>query len=701
MGRMSLPTANRRSPTRHVLLWLVPGFFLASGVFYAVAPAHTGTQNSPVNTTADAVLGQSSMTTNASGSGPAALHAPFSVAIDSSSMPGHLYIADTQNNRILGWGDAATFSNGAPADIVLGQPDFNSTQCSDGRQGNPAPTAGTLCLPSGVAVDGNGNVYVADGLNDRVLEYDKPLATCASLPCIGPVATRVFGQSDFTNSVCGAGADGLCGPAAVALDASGDLYVADAGTNRVLEYDQPLAPGGGTPGVPGSAGDTTADMIFGNNSSTTNFPCPVLTGPDAPIPEEVLCGPDALAVDKDGNLYVADPGYSRVLEFDDPLAPGGGTPHIPGAAGDTTADRVFGQPSFTTTACAGTVSPPSPLNANNMCDPTGVAADQYGNLYIADSANERVVEYNIPLHFDSSEPGAGDNIGDNVFGQPNFSTNSCGNGTYGDPAISANGLCYPAGLATDPTGNLYLADSLNNRVLRYDAPLPPPGPPGIVPPVALVLDPSEMRFQELFAGSLTFPTHPQRARLMNPKSGPRNPLGQPFALFGIVTPAPFSIDQNTTSCASGMVLQPGVGCDIGLTFLANQFGLQKGTLTINDQAENAPQIVKLRGNGTGVPLIIRPTTVGFGKVTVGGTDTRKLTIIDPAGLENFGICGPGTDPNEFSVIGFSFTPRPYPKVVYTLGFTPAATGSHRAEIPVCSDSMQGVTNVLLIGVGIE
>src|SRR5437899_950125 len=102
-------------------------------------------------------------------------------------------------------------ANAAPgdtvADRVFGQSSFTSNTCNLG-----GPSAGTLCFAAGVAVDRAGNVYVADASNNRVLEYDAPLAT-------DTIADRVFGQADsFIYSGCSDGSTGLCRPIDVAAD---------------------------------------------------------------------------------------------------------------------------------------------------------------------------------------------------------------------------------------------------------------------------------------------------------------------------------------------------------------------------------------------------------------------------------------------------------------------------------------------------
>ena len=367
-----------------------------------------------------------------------------SVFIDSSN---HVFITDSGNNRVLGWKNTVAFTNGQPADLVLGQPDFNSSACN---QGLSAPSATTLCESMGIAADSLGDLFVADLGNNRVLEFSPPFVPNPIVQ--DPTAIRVFGQSGkYNTSGCdsgGANATTLCQPIGVALDSSGDLYVADFGDSRILEYNSPLS--------------STANKIFGQ-ASTTAIGCNNGTnGSDiAGLGADSLCQPVGMTFDSSNNLYVTDAGNSRVLEYLAPLtAPVSCVPNTDGSgcAGDTVADLVLGQSGFTGNSCQ--------LNFQGLCFPTGVALNPAGDTFVADSANSRVVEFDAPL-----SSGEGEDV---LFGQTlsNYSAGFC-NGV-GDAQVgltaAADSLCYDLGVAFDKSGNLYVADAGNNRVLEYNPP---------------------------------------------------------------------------------------------------------------------------------------------------------------------------------------------------------------------------------------
>ena len=195
----------------------------------ALLAAATTTQAAPFDLAADAVLGQPGFTTgtpNNGGLSATSLSSPAGVATDPVS--GRLWVADFSNHRVLGWASATAFTSGQAASIVIGQASFAANAANRGG----APTAATLFSPANVAVDGSGNLYVADRDNHRVLRYSAPFAS-------GMSATLVLGQGAnvYTTSTANKGgisATSLSGPTDVVPGPGGSLYVVDGNNHRVL-----------------------------------------------------------------------------------------------------------------------------------------------------------------------------------------------------------------------------------------------------------------------------------------------------------------------------------------------------------------------------------------------------------------------------------------------------------------------------------
>jgi sugar lactone lactonase YvrE len=350
------------------------------------------------DTTADVVYGQAgSFTTNTPNNGGISANSLAMPVIDKVSVTDGMYVTDWANSRVLYYPAGST-----TATRVYGQNGSFTT----GTENKGGISAKSLRLPIGVAVYANNNVYVADINNNRVLYY----------PAGSTTATRVYGQGgSFTTNTFNKGgisANSLAYPTGVAVDAKGNLYVADRGNARVLYYP---------------AGSTTATRVLGQGGSFTTG-----TSNKGGISAKSLSNfLDEVMVDGSGNLYVADVGNNRVLYY---------------PKGSATATRVYGQGgSFTTNTVSG-------ISADSLNQPCGLVVDSVGGLYIADQVNSRVLYYP-----------AGSTTATRVYGQGgSFTTGTANNG-----GISADSLFIPSGVALDESGNLYISDQFNNRVLEY------------------------------------------------------------------------------------------------------------------------------------------------------------------------------------------------------------------------------------------
>jgi sugar lactone lactonase YvrE len=373
------------------------------------------------DTRPDRVLGQPNLSANGANMiDRRGLSYPEGIAVDASVTPNRLYVADTENHRVLGWRDVASLRNGEPADLVFGQPTPFTGICNTGSGSNFGTSASTLCRPTGLAVDRVGNLYVSDSGNSRVLEYGSPFTT-------DTVADRLFGQPGFSEVELWIDptAASLSTPGSLALDGAGNLYVADRQHNRVVRYDAPLTT------------DAVADRVYGQ----ADFETSRCDFPDAGN----LCFPSGIEVDPAGRLWVVASG--RILEYD--------------ATGDTVADRVF---STDPEECFHD----QPRSASTLCGVTALAFDPAGNQYLVTGDN-RVLEFNGSLLADA--------VADRVFGQADFTGKSCNR--YAPPDVvplspSAGSLCLPMDAATDSSGNLYVVDRNNVRVLVYRSPLTDP-----------------------------------------------------------------------------------------------------------------------------------------------------------------------------------------------------------------------------------
>ena len=360
----------------------------------------------------------------------ARLNRPYDVALDGS---GNLYIADERNHRIRKVDSSGNIST------VAG----NGTSGFSGD--GAAATAALLHIPRGVAVDGSGNVYIADTNNHRIRKVDSS----------GNISTVAGGGSSGLGDGAAATAALLSSPEGVAVDGSGNLYIADTRNQRIRKVDS----SGNISTVAGSGTAGTNGAFRGGFS-----------GDGAAATAARLWSPADVAVDGSGNLYIADGYNNRIRKVD--------------TAGVITTVAGTGTGGFGTGGYSGDGAAATAAQLRNL---TGVAVDGSGNLYIADIHNERIRKV-------TSSTG-------------NIST-VAGDGTHGfsgdGAAATAAQLSSPRGVAVGGSGNLYIADMLNHRI-RKVGPRSLPATIELPPPPIVLIAPDPARADPPVAGPAPTP----------------------------------------------------------------------------------------------------------------------------------------------------------------------------------------------------
>lgn len=289
----------------------------------------------------------------------------------------------------------------APAIIAA---DTIVTVGGDGSSGfssdNIAAVASALNNPSGVALDGSGNLLIADRDNHRIRRID------AVTGLISTIAGN--GTPEFAGDTNAAVDASLNGPSGIAVDSSGNIYIADTANHRIRKI---------------ASGSVNITTIAGNGTAT-------FAGDGLSATLASLKSPTGVAVDSSGNIYIADTGNNRVRKVD----------AISGVISTVAGDGTAGA------GGDGFAAALAQLNG-----PAGVAVDGTGVVYIADSLNHRV------RAVDAAQ----------------VISTLAGNGTAaltGDgSAANAASLSNPRGLTVDGNANVYIADTGNHRIRKVDA----------------------------------------------------------------------------------------------------------------------------------------------------------------------------------------------------------------------------------------
>lgn len=320
---------------------------------------------------ASIVIGQTSFTQGLPNQGndvpsAATLYDPIGLAMDAA---GNLWAADYFNCRVLEF--RTPFKTGMSASVVIGAPNFDTPGPPSGPYCDSRPPISPTYMgsPTFIAIDSQGHLWVVESSVGRIAEYVPPFSN-------GMAPSAVIGQTNLENSApCNGAPMGnhgpilpptsatLCGPTAIAFDSQGDLWVGDEGNVRILEFVPPFSTGMSASlemvGQPPVAFEDNGTSC--NATSASNF-----------------CDTSAIAFDRNGDLWLAERDFQRVLEFVPPFSNG------------MASSLVVGQPDFAQTG---------PWHPGTVGEPAALLFDTGGNLIVskAGPGNSQILVYAPPF----------------------------------------------------------------------------------------------------------------------------------------------------------------------------------------------------------------------------------------------------------------------------------------------------------------
>ncbi len=508
----------------------------------------------------------------------AGLDGPSGLAMDSNR---NLYIADTGNNvirKVSPDGIITTYAGNGNA----------------GFSGDGAPaTAASLNIhidPVGVAVDASGNLYIADTLNNRIRMVS------ASSGIITTVAGNGFGATEGLGGFSGDGgpatAAELFAPTGLAVDSSGNLYIADLGNMRVRKVS--------------SNGTITTVAGSGCTLSESTPDCGGFSGDGGPATSATLNRPSALAFDTAGNLYIADNENNRIRK----VSPAGVI---------TTFAGIGPACEFQNLSCTGSFSGDGgPATSAGLNAPQGLATDRAGNVYISDTNNLRVRVVS-PAGIITTYAGDGQ-----------FDYNIFDSAGDGGPATSAL-INLPDGLATDTAGDLFISDNLRSRVREVFGPGSATAPSitsgGVVPIYSTVTKIQPGEWISIYGTSLAASTATWNGNFPTSLGGTSVTIDGKPAYLWLVSPTQINLQapDDTTIGPVPVVLTTSAGTSTS-TVTLSQFG---PSFLLLDSKHVTGIISRSDGSGAyggGTYDIIGPTGDSLGYATVAARAGDRVSL---------------------------------------------------------------------------
>jgi sugar lactone lactonase YvrE len=316
------------------------------------------------------------------------IYSPDGVAVDAA---GNVFFTDAAANKVFKVSLSGTIT------CIAG----NGWPGSAG-DGGPA-TAAELYAPSGICIDVSGNLYITGYWDNSVRKVSPSGIISTVAGCCG------FGYPGHTGDGGPATMAQLDGPTGIAIDAVGNIYIADNGNNCVRKIN--------------AAGIITTFAGSGLLGGSL--------GDGGPATAAQLYAPGDIALDAAGNVYITDKGNYKIRMVNP--------------------SEIITTIAGTTVGYSGDGGPATLAHLNN---PKGIALDVSGNLYFSETGNNRIRKID-PTGIISTIAGYGP-LGSAIV--PHYN----GDGIAATTAM----LSHPSGIATDATGNLFIADVFNNRVRK-------------------------------------------------------------------------------------------------------------------------------------------------------------------------------------------------------------------------------------------
>ncbi len=537
----------------------------------------------------------------------------------------------------------------------------------------------TFDSPAGVAQDSLGNVYVVDSGANYVRKFDVNgnITAFAGVPG--------YGGGSFSGDNGQATAAHLSNPIGIAIDSSNNVYIADYGNFRIRKV------------VP-STGIITTYAGTGNG---------FFTGANAP--NTVIPGPNGIAFDPSGNLYIACTNAALILK----VTPAGATTIVAGvlnSGGGGTAgyngDNIL-------------------ANTAEVNFPSAVATDSVGNVYIADTSNNRIRKITVST---------------------GMITTVAGNGTAGDTgdgAAATSAEIYASGIAVDLAGDLFIPSDSNGNAPGFDAVRKVDVNGNITTVVGGGAGSTGGEATAAQIGGIGYPTVDSNGDLIIPdygynldtdevmSSGPAGYLQFGNQSVGVASAAQTVTFENTGNatltlsqttytatgaftvtggtCVGRTSLASGATCTLTVTFTPTSATTFTGAIAVNSNGAIAAQTITLVGTGVSIsaPAVsLTPSPVAFGNQPVNTTSSPSKVVVlmntGTAPLTGISISVTGTNASAFglnsSACGTTLAAGASCNI--SLNFTPTSAVSYAASLSVADNATGSPQTVPLTGTGL-